>query len=242
MPLRLGLHESSLPPPRGTRRSNPLASLVLYDGDALVAWISGRSLGFGGFAAERDAVDAAWVAYAALSRWVGHRRHATPPLPDSPSLSVSADAEQRWVLADELPIARLVDPRSVRADHRAAAVPDGPRAGVPTEARDETRNEARGGAQVGFEMAVPLAVGELGVRSAAYAVYRALCRAGLPWRLWNAGSRARRVGVSRETPDRSVDRVGEWSADRDVSNGADCPDTATPHGAALQAASGRVDS
>jgi hypothetical protein len=200
---------------------------VLLDGGVLVAWIVDRWLGFGGFADERAAARAAWTAHAALSRWTARRGQAVPPLPTAPRLHLSADPSDgaRWVLADRLPIARLVDPRSVRIDDAVDETldansglrvrtprgrPDTPGARASSRGNslaDEREVELeRGGvagveagvgadAHAGFEIAVPLPVGELGVRGAAYAVYRALCRAGLPWRLWNAGSHARPVGA-----------------------------------------------
>jgi hypothetical protein len=208
MPARLAPHESCLPPPRQPCRASPAASLVLYDGDVLVAWIAGRSLGFGGFPDERAAADAALVAYGALARWVSHGRHPAPPVPEAARLDISADAPEgeRWVLADGLPIAQLVDPRSVRVDRRAADVPD-TRPGTSDRPRGDAGSEMRD-AHAGFEIPVPLPVGELRLRTAAYAAYRALCRARLPWRLWNAGSHARRVGAARP------ERVTPAAADR----------------------------
>jgi hypothetical protein len=204
-----------LPPPSRDRASPAGASLVLLDGDVLMAWIAGRALGFGGFPDAQAAARAAWAAHVALSRWVARRGQEVPPLPTAPRLHVAADADgkERWVLADGLPIARLVDPRTIRVDDivdetldaisglRARTTrgePTMPGARADTLVAEREAERERGvepDAHVGFEIAVPLPVGELAVRGAAYAVYRSLCHAGLPWRLWNAGRHARRGGT-----------------------------------------------
>lgn len=202
------LPQYSLPPP-GTARALPPASLVLFDGDVLAVWIRGRAVGFGGFPDERAAADAALVAYAALSSWVDRRRYTPPPLPATlrPTVGTCTCGGQRWVLADRLPIARLVDARSVRVEDACAALSPAPTerwsawpAGHEGSARAATADDPSG-PHHGFEVEVPLPVDELGVRSAAYAVYRALCRSGLPWRLWDAGDRARHVRIATDDAD-----------------------------------------
>jgi hypothetical protein len=215
MPTRHSPQESCLPPPTGERPLPAGASLVLLDGDVLMAWITGRSLGFGGFADGQAAARAAWTAHVALSRWVDQRGQTVPPLPTAPRLHIAPDTDggERWVLADRLPIARLVDPREVRIDDavdetldaisglrarttRGQPATPGARANPPAAEREvQLERGVESDAHVGFEIAVPLPVGDLAVRAAAYAVYRSLCRAGLPWRLWNAGRHARRVSV-----------------------------------------------
>jgi hypothetical protein len=84
----------------------------------------------------------------------------------------------RWILADRLPIARLVDPSSVLQAHttttHATSAPG--------------MSQARDG-YAAFEIAVPLAADEIEMRRAAYTAYRAICRAGLPFRLWSTGYR-----------------------------------------------------
>jgi hypothetical protein len=194
-------HEHDLPPPHGEHPPSPGESIPMQDGDVIIAWIVDRSLGFGGFGDERAAAAFAWAAHVVLSQWTAHEWHAAPPVAVTPRLEISsaAGAGARWVLADRLPIARLIDLRTVRPDHATAAmlVAIGRRQAAPrrhpttrdpsTSALPADRVLAREvgvepRAHVGLEIPMPSPAGALDLRSAA----RALCHA-----LSGNGSRSR---------------------------------------------------
>jgi hypothetical protein len=185
MPSLLIPNESCLPPPNPAHDHGAPATLAVLDGGLPVVWIRARALGFGGFPDAHVAADAAWIAHAAVSRWIGRRHDGASTSARRPRLRLSdaAGDGERWVLADTQPIARLVDPQSVRIARDAASV---------TSASRAATSEGAAG-HVGFEIAVPLPVSDVEVRAVAYSVYRALCRAGVPWRLWNTAPRARGI-------------------------------------------------
>jgi hypothetical protein len=196
-----------MPPPHSTDAERPATSLVLFDGGVPIAWIGRAHLGFGGFADERSAADGAWIAHAALSRWAQRKRGGSgvPRLPKHARLHVSDDPPEgvRWILADRLPIARLVDPSSVLPTHTTTThATSAPAASLPRDG------------YAAFEIAVPLTADESEMRRAAYTAYRAICRAGLPFRLWSTGysppsvrdsaeGRRRRMGRSVSTNTRA---------------------------------------
>ena len=168
-------HEYDMPPPLGRQPLSPGASIVLHGGDVVVAWIARRALGFGGFGDEHEAAAFAWAVHVALSQWTAHEWHAAPPVAVTPHLEISAAADRaRWVIADRLPIARLVEPGTVRLDRATADVLDGGAAPTEGEGRREARVEPL--VHIGFELPVPLPAGALDLQSAARALCRALSR------------------------------------------------------------------
>lgn len=202
MSIRDRPHQYVPASPPGGYRPSPGEWFVLHDGHLVVAWIAGRSLGFGVFDDEHAAAAFGWAVHVALSQWTAHEWHAAPPATTMARLEISAavDPGARWVLADRLPIARLVDPRTVRLDHAMTSVLDAlgrrpatpphrgpvPRdpgaSAAPTEREVAREPFVAPGAGVGIEVPVPLPAGALDLRSAARAVSQALSRRGDPRR------------------------------------------------------------
>lgn len=131
--------------------------LDLIDGERVIGWIAPDAIGFRGFANAVEAAHAAWVAYRALSRHIA-RRDGGAMLPiDAPPLEILDRPGERLVIADNRPIARLIDPsRDVES-------------GEPSHA---------------FELQLDGRRDELTVRSKAHLVYRALRRSGVRWAMW----------------------------------------------------------
>jgi hypothetical protein len=160
---QLAANSMSLPPPDSL-------AFDLLDGDRVVGWISGRAVGFRGFATEHEAAHAAWVAHRTIARQRA-RRHGGRPVPiDVEPLSLRQDADRAVILAGGRPVATLVRPD---ADSRSG--PD----------------------SFGFEIEVPLAAGELPMRSIAHHVYHTLRKSGLRWAMWNA-RRANPLAVTEQ--------------------------------------------
>jgi hypothetical protein len=136
----------------------------LLDGNRLVGWVRGGTIGFGGFADENEAGGAAWVAHRTIAQRLAHR-HGGPPAPaDAEPLSLVREGDRELILASGAPIATLVRP------------------GV----------DSRGGSDsLGFEIQVPLAGDELAMRSIGYRIYRRLRASGVPWATWDSGRRTR---------------------------------------------------
>jgi hypothetical protein len=144
--------------------------LDLMDGERIVGWIAPDAIGFRGFANDIEAAHAAWVAYRALSRHIA-KRDGGPMLPiDAPPLEILDRPGERLVIADNRPIARLIDPsRDVES-------------GEPSHA---------------FELRLDGRRDELTVRSKAHLVYRALRRAGVRWAMWRPARPAAVVVATR---------------------------------------------
>lgn len=111
MSVRLSVPERRLPPPPHSRerRAAPLV------------WACERALGFGGFAHRHAAAEGAWLAHVALAGWLertGRVRSHPALLPRAPRLLVGGAGRgaTTWVLAEDLPIARLVEPHAVRPE------------------------------------------------------------------------------------------------------------------------------
>src|SRR5687768_3435544 len=151
MTTQLAPNSMSLPPPTSFE-------LDLRDGDRVVGWISGRAVGYRGFANEAEAAGAAWVAHRTLSRRLA-RRHGGRGAPiDVEPLSITRDGDREAILASNRPIATLLRP------------------GVDSRSGSDS---------FGFEIQVPLPSGELTMRSIAYRIYRTLRTSGVRWAMWN---------------------------------------------------------
>src|SRR5690349_10317210 len=82
----------------------------LMDGDRVVGWASGRTVGFRGFADEHEAAHAAWVAYRTLARRVARRRGTRPvPIDTVPLRLVWCDGRE-VILASGRVVATLIRP------------------------------------------------------------------------------------------------------------------------------------
>lgn len=125
----------------------------LFDGDRRVGWIAGDRIGFAGFATTLEAAHAAQVVHTAIDRWAARRMGRPAASPGRPRLELVEDASGRWIEADGAVIARLVIPR-----------PDEPHWSA-----------------FGIELRIPIRVGTVAARSAAYVAYRALRRSGPRW-------------------------------------------------------------
>jgi hypothetical protein len=182
--------EHCLPPPVDAREEGTSATLVVVDGTRPVVWIRARSLGFGGFPDALVAAEAAWIARAAILRRAGAGCDGVPAPSRRPRLRLS-DADDdgiRWVLADRLPVARLIDPHADGRAHDAAVV---------DAATDATCGVgAMAPPEVAFDIAMPRGVTGAAARAAAYRACRAVREAGLPWRLWNTVLHPRQFGIS----------------------------------------------
>jgi hypothetical protein len=130
----------------------------LLDGQRLVGWVNGRTIGFHGFADENEVGGAAWVAHRILARRLA-RRHGGPPAPTAAEpLSLVREGDREVILASDKPIATLVRPD---VDSRASS------------------------ASLAFEIEVPLPPDELTMRSIAYRIYRTLRASGVRWAMWH---------------------------------------------------------
>lgn len=144
--------------------------LDLMDGERVVGWIAPDTIGFRGFADDVEAAHAAWVAYRALSRHIAKRDGGAMLPIDAPPLQILDRPNERLVIADNRPIARLIDPsRDVES-------------GEPSHA---------------FELRLDGRRDELTVRSKAHLVYRALRRAGVRWAMWRPARPPAVVGPPR---------------------------------------------
>lgn len=148
MTTLLAPHRMDLPPP---------SQLDLLDVGRVVGWIDGRRVGFLGFADEREAAGAAWVAYRTISRRLARRLRIRPIPIDTEPLTLAKDGNREVILASGRPIAALLRPGS------------------------DSRN---GSHTFSFTVNLPLPADELTVRSMAYSIYRTLRKSGLPWALW----------------------------------------------------------
>jgi hypothetical protein len=138
----------SLPPP--TR-------LDLVDAQRTVGWITGHALGFHGFSDEREAANAAWVAYRTVSRRLA-RSWGTRPIPiDVELLTLARHGNREIILASGRPAAELVRP--------GVDSPSGPDS-------------------FGLEILVPPIVEESMMRDLTRLAYRALRKSGIRWAMW----------------------------------------------------------
>jgi hypothetical protein len=135
----------------------PSLAADLMDGDRVVGWVSGRTVGFRGFADEHEAAHAAWVAYRTLARRVARRRGTRPiPIDTVPVRLVWRDGRE-VILASGRAVATLIRPGA----------------------------KSRSGAHsFGFEVEVPAPANELRVRAKAHLMYRTLRRSGIRWAMW----------------------------------------------------------
>jgi hypothetical protein len=142
------------------RDARPALAADLMDGDRVVGWASGRTVGFRGFADEHEAVHAAWVAYRTLARRVA-RREGTRPIP-----------------VDTVPL------RLVWRDGREVILASGRMIGTLVRPGAKSRSGAH---SFGFEVEVPAPADELMVRAKAHLMYRTLRRSGIRWGMWRPG-------------------------------------------------------
>jgi hypothetical protein len=178
MTTQLAPDRFDLPPPAEPARAAPLAltrdaltesevdidlHMDLADAGRDVGWITGRTVGFRGFADETEAAHAAWVAYRTLSRRLA-RTHGTRPLPiDTEPLAIQRRDDHVLILAAGRPIATLLRPG------------------------DESRS---GPGSFGIEIRIPLPADALRVQALAYLMYRTLRKSGIRWALWRPGPAA----------------------------------------------------
>ena len=73
----------------------------------IVGWVRGLVVGVNGFPDEDAAIEAALRSYRVLVAWLG--RHGLEPLPQigDGAIRVAHDATRRWILCDDIPVARL---------------------------------------------------------------------------------------------------------------------------------------
>jgi hypothetical protein len=139
------------------RDGGPPFTDKLMDGDRVVGWASGRTVGFHGFANEHEAMHAAWVSYRTLVRRVARGRGFRPIPIDTVPLRVSWREGRELILASGRVVATLIRPGA----------------------------ESRSGANsFGFEVEVPAPADELMVRAKAHLMYRTLRRSGIQWAMW----------------------------------------------------------
>jgi hypothetical protein len=125
----------------------------LVDLDRVVGWTHGTTVGFTGFADEREARKAAWLAHRTIARRL--TRGSGLPIPfEARSLEVERRDGRDVIVADGEPIATLLRP----------AV--GSLAGTDWHA---------------IEVEVPAPVDHVRVRALAYLAYRSLRRSGIAW-------------------------------------------------------------
>lgn len=141
-------HRLSLPPP---------ATFDLVDGDRVVGWVNGSTLGFGGFGGVTEAAHAAWVAHRTVSRLLARRQGRRPVPIDTEPLSLARHGDRVYVQASGRPIAAIVPPEDTNGD----------------------------GGSFGFEITVEDDLDELTMRSLAYRVYRTLRKSGVRWTMWS---------------------------------------------------------
>ena len=136
----------------------------LLDGNRLVGWVSGGTIGFDGFADENEAGGAAWVAHRTVAQRFA-QRHGGPPAPtDAQPLSLVREGDRELILAGGTPIATLVRPHG----------------------------DSRGSSDsLAFEIQVPSTPDELAMRSIGYRIYRRLRASRVPWAMWDSGRRSR---------------------------------------------------
>lgn len=135
----------------------PPLSFELIDGDIVVGWVSRREIGFGGFANETDAANAAWLAHRTLARRLARRGGLRAVSIDTEPLTLEFSGENEWIVASRMPIASLLRPG-----------PDSP----------------SGREWFGFAIQMPTAVDEVGARATAYLLHRTLRKSGIRWALF----------------------------------------------------------
>ena len=140
-----------------SRMATPPPRFDLADGDTLVGWIDGLSIGFRGFGDVGEAAGAASVAYRTMARRFARKLGHRPPPIDTATLSIARNGEVEHILADGRPIATLLRP------------------GIDSRSGPE---------HFGFEVQLPIPASELTMRSTAHVVYRALRRSGIRWAMW----------------------------------------------------------
>lgn len=146
------VNQLGLPPP---------LALDLFDGDRVVGWIAGDSVGFRGFANELEAANAAWIAYRTVARRLARRRGARPVAVDTEPLALVRRGDEEMILASGREVAMLVRPGA----------------------------ESRSGPDsFGFEIRIPPPGHELTVRAKAQLVYRTLRKSGVRWAMWQPAS------------------------------------------------------
>ena len=162
-------HVSTLSPDR--LAEPPPFAFELFDADRAVGWVHGDTIGFHGFADEREATHAAWVAHRTISRRLA-RRDGRRPIPiDAAPLALDRRRGVERILASGRPIATLVRPTE----------PLGTGGGRDDDGRGDG---VLAGASYGFAMRVPSPADELTMRALAYLVYRTLRKSGLRWAMW----------------------------------------------------------
>jgi hypothetical protein len=174
----------------------PPARWNLYDAERTIGWTTESTVGFLGFADQTEAVNAAWVAYRALSRRLA-RDQGTRLIPiDTATLTVQRQGDRELILADARPIGTLVRP----GEHSPA-----------------------GAHSFAFEIALPEPADELRVRAMAHLMYRTLRKSGLRWALWQSDPRgalpdpsptreAREAREAREPAARKPVTPSTWAA------------------------------
>lgn len=130
----------------------PPAMLELSDGDTVVGWTRGATIGFHGFADEMEASHAAWMAYRTMARRLARTDGRTPPPVDIAPLALARRGGSVEILADGRAIATLAHP-----------------------------GEGRGSGAGSFGFEVPSPADALRVQSTARLIYRTLRRSGLRW-------------------------------------------------------------
>lgn len=150
MSMQLAPTRMSLPPP---------PRLDLVDAQRTVGWITGHALGFHGFSDEREAANAAWVAYRTVCRRLA-QLWGTRPIPiDVEPLTLARQGGREFIFASRRPVAELLRPR--------VDSPSGPHS-------------------FGFEILVSPSATESIMRDLTRLAYRALRRSGTRWGMWRS--------------------------------------------------------
>lgn len=148
MTAQMTPHSMALPPP---------GTFDLVDGDRVVGWVKGSTIGFGGFGGVTEVAHAAWVAHRTISRLLARRQGRRPVPIDTEPLSLARDGDRVFVQASGRPVAAIVPPEDTNSD----------------------------GGSFGFEITVEGDLDELTMRSLAYRVYRTLRKSGVRWTMWS---------------------------------------------------------
>ena len=152
MSIQLAPLPMSLPPP---------SRLDLVDAKQTVGWIDGHALGFRGFRDEREAANAAWVAYRTVWRRLAQLWGTRPTPVDVEHLTLARDGARELILASGRPVAELLRPR--------VDSPSGPDS-------------------FGFEIPISPSVTESTMRDLTRLAYRTLRKSGIHWAMWRSRS------------------------------------------------------
>jgi hypothetical protein len=164
------------------RAQPPTFDLNLFASERTIGWLTPFTVGFGGFANRAEAMHAAWVAHRTLARRLAQRDGRRPIPVDTEPLELKPDGR---VLASGTRIASLYPARVEVGD-----APD----------------------SIGFELAFPARMDEVGARAEALFLYRTLRRSGIRWSMWLP---KRPAEQETQVPASPAPRVDSPSMDRE---------------------------